>query len=113
MTNGQPIPAIADLRIALRDPQQVTIWLRNGWTVTGTTAEQGSGDGESKHPTVTVLRLENVTLEKAAAQIGTANSVLVPIGEIDLIATGFSNPAPRGTPTVSVAAPAGDGTTKI
>jgi hypothetical protein len=109
MNNG-PIPAIADLRIALRDQQLVTIWLRNGWKVTGTTGGQVSRTEQGNDPTVTVLRLENVTLEKAAAQIGTADSVLVPIGEIDLIATGFSNPAHRGTTAGNPAADAGDGT---
>jgi hypothetical protein len=109
---GKPIPAIADLRIALRDQQQVTIWLRNGWTVTGMTGEQGSRTGQGNDPTVTVLRLDNVTLEKAAARVGTASSVLVPIEEIDLIATGFSNQAHRGTTTGNAAADTGalDGT---
>jgi len=109
MTNG-PIPAIADLRIALRDQQHVTIWLRNGWTITGTTGGQVSRTEQGHDPTVTVLRLDNVTLEKAAAKIGTANCVLVPIGDIDLIATGFSNPAHRATTAGNAPADAGDGT---
>ena len=84
----------------------VTVWLRSGWTLTGTMKSQdGSDAGQSQDrgdvSTRTVLRLNGATLVRAEDHTElTQDFVLVPVADIELIGVKAKNPeTPEVKPT--------------
>ena len=81
---GEPTPARAALLAHLEAGQSVTVWLLSQWKITGKVT--GEYDDTS-----TVLRLENVKLEQQHHEME-ADSVLVPVQEIQLIGVNVREP---------------------
>jgi hypothetical protein len=103
--NGEPTALAPDQCLTLLGDvgeKTVTVWLRSGWTLTGTIKGQhGSGAGQSQDrgvaTTVTVLRLNGARLARGDGQPEqAADFVLVQIADIELIGVAVREPAPPG-----------------